>query len=142
MLNSSTVDKRHCRQQRLHQSPPFGRPCGPDHRHARAGNIRIDISDPILNDTLRDKFEWNGYKIHDARFKLLSISNHVSPAGNLSVIKEDPDDDCILECATAAKSDFIVSEDKDLLRLGRYENVRILPTREFVYLLQRLGKVR
>ncbi len=31
--------------------------------HAKAGNIRIDLSDPILNETLRvlrDKFGWSG----------------------------------------------------------------------------------
>jgi predicted nucleic acid-binding protein len=44
--------------------------------HARAGNIRIDISDAILNETirvLRDKFQWNGYMLHDARAKLLTL---------------------------------------------------------------------
>jgi predicted nucleic acid-binding protein len=32
--------------------------------HARAGNIRIDISDAIVAETnrvLRDKFQWDGY---------------------------------------------------------------------------------
>ena len=41
--------------------------------HARAGNIRIDISDPILNETvrvLRDKFGWSGDMLHDARGRL------------------------------------------------------------------------
>jgi hypothetical protein len=64
--------------------------------HARAGTLRIDISDPILNETLRvlrDKFEWNGYMLQDIRGKLLSMGNHVVTSGNLAVIKEDPDDD-------------------------------------------------
>ena len=50
--------------------------------HARAGNIRIDISDAILNEinrVLRDKFQWNGYMLHDARGKLLSLANHIAP---------------------------------------------------------------
>lgn len=95
--------------------------------YARAGNFRIDISDPIVDETirvLRDKFRWNGYMVQDARAKLLSLSNHVSPAVTLSIIKEDPDDDRILECAATAKSDFIVSEDKDLLRIKRFGNTR------------------
>ena len=103
--------------------------------HARAGNIRIDISNPILNETLRvlrDKFQWNGYMIQDVRGKLLSLSNHVSPTVTLSVIKEDPDDDRILECATAAGSDFIVTEDRDFLRLSRFGNSRIITIREFL----------
>ena len=103
--------------------------------HARAGNIRIDISDPILNETmrvLRDKFAWNGYMLQDAREKLLLIGHHVSPTDTIAVIKEDPDDDRVLECAVAANSDFIVTEDKDLLRLSRFGNSRIVTIGEFV----------
>lgn len=105
---------------------------------ARAGNIRIDISDPILNETLRvlrDKFQWNGYMIQDVRGKLLSLGNHVSPTVTLSVIKEDPDDDRILECAATATSDFIVTEDRDLLRLIQFRNSRIVTIRDFLDLL-------
>jgi putative PIN family toxin of toxin-antitoxin system len=113
--------------------------------HARAGNIRIDISDPILNETmrvLRDKFEWSGDMLHDARGKLANITNRVTPTETLSAIKEDPDDNRILECATAAKSDFIVSEDKDLLRLGQFRNARIVSTREFVRLALTPGQAQ
>ena len=113
--------------------------------HARAGNIRIDISDPILTETLRvlrEKFQWDGYMLHDARQKLLSISNHVTPTEKLSVIQEDPDDDRILECAVAAKSDFIVSEDKDLLRVGQYGNAPILNIRDFSSMVQAQGRDR
>ena len=105
--------------------------------HARAGNIRIDISVPILDETmrvLRDKFQWNGYMIQDARGKLLSLSNCVSPTTQISLIEEDPDDDRVLECAAAAKSDFIVTEDKDLLRVGQFGNARIVTIRAFVKL--------
>jgi putative PIN family toxin of toxin-antitoxin system len=116
----------------------FGGPAATLLGHARAANIRIDISDAILNETsrvLRDKFQWNGYMLHDARSKLLALANPVTPAARLSVIKEDPDDDRILECATEAKSDYIVSEDKDLLRLGRYGNARIVNVFEILSVL-------
>jgi hypothetical protein len=51
----------------------FGGPAALIIGHAWAGNIRIDISNPILDETLRvlrDKFQWNGYMIQDARGKL------------------------------------------------------------------------
>jgi putative PIN family toxin of toxin-antitoxin system len=97
----------------------FGGPATVIIGHARAGNIRIDISDAIVAETnrvLRDEFQWDGYSLQDARGKLLALGNYVSPTETLHIIKEDPDDDRILECAATAKSDFIVSEDKDLLR--------------------------
>lgn len=73
--------------------------------HARAGNIRIDISAAIVDETLRflrDKFQWDGYSLHDGRERLEGIGNLVSPGETLDVIKEDPDDNRILECAVAA----------------------------------------
>ena len=111
--------------------------------HARAGNIRIDISDAILAETirvLRDKFQWDGYSLQDARGKMLALGNYVSGTEPLRVVKEDPADDRILECAAAAKSDFIVSEDKDLLRLGQFGNARIVSVRDFINLALAPGK--
>ena len=113
----------------------FGGPATIIIGHARAGSIRIDISDAIVAETnrvLREKFQWDGYSLQDAREKLLTLGNHVSPTETLHVIKEDPDDDRILECAATAKSDFIVSEDKDLLRLGQFGNAQIVSIREFI----------
>jgi putative PIN family toxin of toxin-antitoxin system len=115
----------------------FGGPAALILGHARAGNIRIDISDAVLTETnrvLRDKFQWDGYTLQDARGKLLALGNHVSPTETLNVIKEDPDDNRILECAAAADSNFIVSEDKDLLRLGQFGNARIVSVRDFINL--------
>jgi uncharacterized protein len=115
----------------------FGGPATVIIGHARAGSIRIDISDAILAETirvLRDKFQWDGYSLQDARAKLLTLGNHVSPTETLHVVKEDPADDRILECATTAKSDFIVSEDNDLLRLGQFGSARIMSVRDFINL--------
>jgi hypothetical protein len=43
-----------------------------------------------------------------------------------------------LECASAAGSDYIVTGDKDLLRLGEYDSMRILTVSDFL----ELGKGR
>ena len=103
----------------LHLGGPGGLIIG----YARAGKIRVDISDPIISETmrvLRTRFNWPGELLHETRGQLGKLCNLVSPVGKLDVIKEDPTDDRILECAVEAKSDFIVTEDKDLLRLGQY----------------------
>jgi putative PIN family toxin of toxin-antitoxin system len=125
----------------------FGGPATVIIGHARAGNIRVDISEAIMAETirvLRDKFQWDGYSLQDTRGKLLALGNYVSPTETLRVVKEDPADDRILECAAAATSDFIVSEDKDLLRLGQFGNARIVSVRDFINLAlaPALGKPR
>ena len=123
----------------------FGGPATVIIGHARTGTIRVDISDAILAETirvLRDKFQWDCYALQDGRAKLLALGNYVSPTETLHVIREDPADDRILECAAAAKSDFIVSEDKDLLRLGQFGKARIVSVRDFIDMALASGKAR
>jgi putative PIN family toxin of toxin-antitoxin system len=96
---------------------------------ARAGKIRIDVSDAILDElvgVLRDDFAWEAYRLHFAREQLAKLGNLVAPKKPIDAVKEDPDDNRILECAVEAGSAFIVTSDRDLLRLSEYGNVRIV----------------
>ena len=42
-----------------------------------------------------------------------------------------------LACAKSANADYIVSEDKDLLVLDPYENIRIISALEFLRILEK-----
>ena len=102
---------------------------------ARAGEIRVDISEAILSETmrvLRERLGWNGDRIADARQKLLQIANLVKPTQALDVVKEDPPDNRILECAMEAGSDYIVTWDRDLLRLREHAGITILTPVQFL----------
>jgi uncharacterized protein len=112
--------------------------------HARAGNFRIDISEAILEETLgvlREKFQRDTYTIHDVRQKLTALCNQVSPTQTLDIVKEDPDDNRILECAAEARSGYIVSEDKDLLRLQEYSDIRIVNVADFLKIIIKRGAI-
>jgi predicted nucleic acid-binding protein len=55
----------------------------------------------------------------------------------VDVIKTDPSDNRILECAVAAKSDFIVSGDtRHVLPIGIHEGIPIIRLADF---MERLG---
>lgn len=101
---------------------------------ARAGKLRIDTTDAILNEmvgVLRDKFNWEGYRLHFARLELLEIANRVEPKLTLNIV-DDPDDNRILECAAEAGSDYILTRDNDLLRLKEYHCVQIITPDAFL----------
>ena len=53
---------------------------------------------------------------------------------SLTVVEADPDDDKIVECAAAARSDYIVTGDKHLLMLRSYRGTRIAKAAEFLAL--------
>jgi putative PIN family toxin of toxin-antitoxin system len=95
---------------------------------ARFGSLRIDISDAILDElvtVLRDDFGWEEYRLHFAKAELANITNRVIPTRKIDFIKDDPDDNIVLDCAVAGGSDCIISDDKDLLRLKEFEGIRI-----------------
>lgn len=47
-----------------------------------------------------------------------------------------PEDDLVLATAVSGRVDYLVTRDRQLLRLGVYEGVRIVSTREFLTILQ------
>ena len=101
---------------------------------AQAGTIRIDISDAIMAElirVLREDFAWDGYRLHFMRQGLLKIANRVTPARTLKVV-DDRDDDRILGCAVEAGSEFIVTNDKTILRLGEYGGIKIIRAVDFL----------
>ena len=105
---------------------------------AQAGTIRIDISDAIMAElirVLREDFAWDGYRLHFMRAKLLAIANRVTPTRTLNVV-DDPDDDRILECAVEAGSQYIVTNDKAILRLGQYGEITMIRIVDFLQLLR------
>jgi putative PIN family toxin of toxin-antitoxin system len=107
--------------------------------HARRGAVRLYVSEPILDDVrrvLRDKFLWQPDLLDEALAELGAFTVKVEPAVTLHVVEADPDDDRVLECAVAAGSRYIVTGDKDLLRLGSYNAIQILKAADFLKLLE------
>ena len=61
------------------------------------------------------------------------VTRHISPTHTVDVIKTDPPDNRILECAEAAGSDFIVTGDtKHILRLGSFAGIPIIKLADFM----------
>lgn len=107
---------------------------------AAAGEFRLDISEEIVSETvavLRDKFRWSAEALQALQDDLRSYTQRVVPTETLDVIKADPPDNRILECAAAAKSDFIVSGDvRHVLPLGQYQGIPIVKVAAFMEALQ------
>ena len=56
--------------------------------------------------------------------------------GETPRICRDPDDDMFLAAALAGRARYIVSEDDDLLALGSYEGIELVPARGFLAVLE------
>lgn len=80
------------------------------------------------------KFEFSKYEIEELEELIKEKAEIVNPAEKVSVCR-DPKDNIVLECALAGKPDFIVTGDKDLLSLKKFNNIPIITLYEFVKLL-------
>lgn len=61
---------------------------------------------------------------------LISVLEIIDPVSDIK-ISRDPDDDKFIGCAKDAHAFYIISGDKDLLVLEKYENISIVTAREF-----------
>ncbi len=67
---------------------------------------------------------------------LLRSSKLLNAKRLVDVIKQDPADNRVLECAQSAKAEFVVSGDKHLLSLGHFSGIRIVAPREFLEIVK------
>jgi uncharacterized protein len=103
-------------------------------RQAVDGEIEIAISQPIIDETirvLRERFEWQPYRLHFLRERLLNTCVIVEPSEGISLLGDGPDNR-ILECAKESGSMYIITEDRVMLRLKEYEGVKIVRAFDFV----------
>ena len=79
---------------------------------ADASEVRIDISDHIIEEvlrTLRLKFEWAPERLQEAEAQMDATARKVTPTQAVDIVKDDPTDNRILECALEARSDYVVT---------------------------------
>jgi uncharacterized protein len=110
---------------------------------ARTGAVTA-VTCPELMDELAEKLEGKlGFSAEQAAETLadyLSFIRLANIPGSLQGVARDPDDNMVLECALAAKADYIVSGDLDLLVLKIFRGVRIVRASEFLDELSSVSK--
>lgn len=63
---------------------------------------------------------------------VLEIANLVEPKEKINIIKEDSDDNIILECAVSSNADYIISGDQHLLKLKEFKGINVVTPKEFL----------
>lgn len=102
--------------------------------------IELILSKEIINeyvevlnyDEIKNKIKNKNLEMKYSVGKIISISTIVEPLERLDVVKDDPDDNKILECAKEGKVDYIITQDKHLLKLKSFEGIKILKPDEFL----------
>ena len=105
------------------------------------GKIEIYTSKEILD-------EVKGKLVKKAKLEELYVKqllSHVEKSlkiirtiKKLVVVKEDPDDNKILECAVEAGANLIITMDKHLLKLKSYEGIGIVHPKTLTWIIPKL----
>lgn len=106
------------------------------------GEVELIISDEQFNE-LSEALEYPKFHFTQEqkdRFKslILETATVVKPVEKIDMIKEDPDDNMVLEAAVAGTVEYIVTGDPDLLDLKEFRGIKIVTARGF---LEELNKV-
>lgn len=113
-------------------------------RQARAGVFALCLSREIFEELrsrllhrrrIRRRYHYTDTQVHQHCRDLEATAHLVAGIAPVRVVERDPNDDMVIACALAARADFVVTRDKDLLSLGTYEGIRMVTPRQLLDLL-------
>ena len=85
---------------------------------------------------IRNRYDYTTIEVDVFVAYLQEISTIIEQLPEISIIERDPKDDMIIACAVAASADYIISRDKHLLDLGRYQDIQIVTPEDFMQMLR------
>ena len=103
-------------------------------------DIIVFISSHIIGqvrNVLRRDINLPMQEIDDIVDSLVYVTNMIEPKEKFDIIKEDPPDNRILECAVASKATFIISYNKHLLVMKDFRGIKIVTPKQFLDLINK-----
>ena len=92
------------------------------------------ISKPILDEllsTLARKFSRDPEALSQVAVMMMEMAELVEPKNTVEVFNDDPDNR-VLECAESGQADVIVTGDKEMLLLKRYQGIQLITLRDYL----------
>ena len=95
--------------------------------------IKIYSTTEILSEyqeILKRDFDFSDDEVSEIIEKVLAFVTLVNPQTKIKAVKDDPDDDIIIECALESKSKYLITYDKHLLNLKEFRGIRVIKPEE------------
>ena len=104
------------------------------------GKIKCVLSKDILqeyskvlhSDEIAEKVEKKAPIISRVIRKVISDSVIVEPKRKHKAVEDDPDDDKFIDAAVEGKCDFIVTQDKHLLKIEEFKGIKTIHPKDFI----------
>jgi uncharacterized protein len=98
------------------------------------GQVNLCISKEIIHEVLgvlAQKFSKGPEELSRTAVFLSELAELIVPRKKLAILEDEPDNR-ILECAVTGHADVIVTGDRTMLKLKKYQEIRILSLRQFL----------
>lgn len=98
-------------------------------------NIYIFTTKDVLqefSEVLERDFEYLSEEIVEIVEKVMTFVIIIETKKKIYVVKDDPDDNKILECAVDSNSQYIITYDQHLLNLKEFQGIKIVMPEEFL----------
>lgn len=98
------------------------------------GKDTLLLSREIIKEVLSvlsKKFSKDREELSRVAVNLAEIAELIESSKRINIL-EDESDNRILECATSGNADAIVTGDKEMLKLRKYKNTRIISLKEYI----------
>ena len=98
-------------------------------------DVIIFTTQDILDETvevLERDFEYSKDESKNIIEKILLFAKLIEPRQKVKIIKDDPDDNKVIECAVESSSDYIITYDWHLLKLESYGKIKIVKPEEIL----------
>ena len=96
-------------------------------------DVKIYSTTEILleyQEVLKRDFDLSDEEVSEIMEKVLAFTTLVKPTERVKLVKDDPDDDKIIDCALESNSRYIITYDNHLLNLKEYNGIRIIRPEE------------
>ena len=98
------------------------------------GRDHLILSKPIIDEVLgvlARKFARDAEELARTALLLADLAEIVRPTRRIAMLRDNADNR-ILECAVTGRADMIVTGDRELLKVGAFEGVRISSLRAYL----------
>jgi uncharacterized protein len=100
----------------------------------RAGEFSLIVCPFIMKELRRilsKKFRLSNEDIDSAKEPIHEAVQIIAQTSKVTDVCRDADDNNIIACAVAAKADYLVTGDSDLLVIKSYQGIKIVTPRDF-----------
>ena len=103
---------------------------------ATSPTLLKELEEALTYDRVKKRIRLAAKDLEGLLKNLESSTTFVETGEFLDVVKQDPDDNHVLECAVTAKASYIVTGDDHLLELKEYQGIMILTPAQFLTFLE------